>query len=130
MHAEDDPRVVEAVRLTLASEPVYTWAGAHASAQGLAEAVRRAHPDLLLLDLDLPGGDPFAALRDTQAQHPALKTLILSGLMDLALVERAVDAGANGYVSKLDTPCDLRDAVRRVLDGDFVFGPLVQASLR
>jgi DNA-binding NarL/FixJ family response regulator len=100
---------------------------AHAStADDLAGLVHRSRPDIVLLDIDMPGSDPFAALRDLREQHPDVRAIMLSAYVRDHYIDDAVDKGAWGYFSKSDTPDDLVAGIRRVADGHMAFGPSVR----
>jgi DNA-binding NarL/FixJ family response regulator len=92
----------------------------------VAEAVagiRGTAPDVVLLDVHLPGGGGRAVLETLRAELPDVKWLALSVSDAAEDVIAVIRAGARGYVTKTISGPDLRDAVRRVADGDVVFSP-------
>ena len=89
-----------------------------------AEAVRRVpatRPDVVLLDLQLPGLDGVAATREILAASPATRVLVLSASGEQADVLEAVKAGAAGYLVKSASREELLDALRRTAAGEAVF---------
>ena len=82
-----------------------------------------AEPDVVLLDVHMPGGGGVEVLRQVLARHPAQRFLALSVSDAPEDVIAVVRAGARGYVTKTISGSDLVDAVRRVQDGDAVFSP-------
>ncbi len=89
----------------------------------LVEALRLAGtlaPDLVLLDVDMPGGDTFALLERLTDRHPAMRIVMLSGHMRHDYIERALDAGAAGYIVKDESPASIIDLVRRAIGGEVV----------
>ena len=78
-----------------------------------------AYPDadLLLLDLDMPGAQGFGALMHLQGLQPQLPIVIVSGHEDPALMRRALDHGAMGFIPKSADVHTLDDALHQVLDG-------------
>nr|WP_272477482.1 response regulator transcription factor [Baekduia alba] len=86
------------------------------------EIVARA-PDVVLLDVHLPGGGGVEILRRLALEAPAAKCLALSVSDDPEDVIAVIRAGARGYVTKTISPVELADAVRRVQDDDAVFSP-------
>jgi DNA-binding NarL/FixJ family response regulator len=86
------------------------------------EIVARA-PDVVLLDVHLPGGGGVEILRRLATEAPAAKCLALSVSDDPEDVIAVIRAGARGYVTKTISPADLADAIHRVQDGDAVFSP-------
>lgn len=122
---DDNPLVADAIatRLTLAGG--FRWVGHLVSAEGVAQAVAMQRPDVILMDLDMPGTDPFDVIRSLAATHPEARVLILSGHVRSELIDRAIEAGAWGYVSKSDGVDTLVSAIQRVAAGEFVLGPEV-----
>jgi DNA-binding NarL/FixJ family response regulator len=95
-------------------------------AADVAEAVvgiRATEPDVVLLDVHLPGGGGRAVLETLRAELPAVRWLALSVSDAAEDVIAVIRAGARGYVTKTISGPELLDAVRRVADGDVVFSP-------
>jgi DNA-binding NarL/FixJ family response regulator len=88
----------------------------------VAEIVARA-PDVVLLDVHLPGGGGVEILRRLATEAPDAKCLALSVSDDPEDVIAVIRAGARGYVTKTISPPELADAIRRVQDDDAVFSP-------
>ncbi len=90
------------------------------------QAVRRAKaaaPDVLVLDLNLPGKPGVQVCKEAVAADPSVRVLVLSASGEHADVLEAVKSGATGYLLKSASTEELRDAVRRTADGDPVFTP-------
>ena len=83
-------------------------------------AMADAHPDadLLLLDLNMPGAQGFSALVHLRGLHPQLPVVMVSAREEPAVVRRALDHGAMGFIPKSSNAEALGAALRRVLDGD------------
>jgi DNA-binding NarL/FixJ family response regulator len=88
----------------------------------VAEIVARA-PDVVLLDVHLPGGGGVEILRRLATAAPSAKCLALSVSDDPEDVIAVIRAGARGYVTKTISAPELADAIRRVQDDDAVFSP-------
>jgi DNA-binding NarL/FixJ family response regulator len=86
------------------------------------EIVARA-PDVVLLDVHLPGGGGVEILRRLSTEAPEAKCLALSVSDDPEDVIAIIRAGARGYVTKTISPVELVEAIRRVQEGDAVFSP-------
>ena len=80
-------------------------------------------PDVVLLDVHLPGGGGQAVVTATKAAHPQVRFLALSASDAPEDVIAVIRAGARGYVTKTISGAELVDAVRRVAAGDAVFSP-------
>ncbi|MEY2433641.1 MAG: hypothetical protein QOC92_3366 [Acidimicrobiaceae bacterium] len=86
-------------------------------------AIRDAHPDVVLVDVHLPGGGGKAIIESVLRTHPDTRFLALSVSDAAEDVIAVIRAGARGYVTKSIGPDELADAVRRVHEGDAVFSP-------
>ncbi|MCS7475976.1 response regulator transcription factor [Umezawaea endophytica] len=87
------------------------------------EAIRALVPDVVLLDVHLPGGGGRAILEAAVPAFPAVRFLALSVSDAARDVIAVIRAGARGYVTKAITGADLRAAIRQVHDGDAYFSP-------
>jgi DNA-binding NarL/FixJ family response regulator len=87
------------------------------------EGIRRTGPDVVLLDVHLPGGGGRAVLESVHQTHPEILFLALSVSDAADDVIGVIRAGARGYVTKSISPADLADAIRRIHSGDAVFSP-------
>jgi two-component system, cell cycle response regulator DivK len=113
---EDSPDNMKLFRtlLTLKGHEVAGLAGG----DGLLEAIERGSPDLILMDIQLPGKDGFALLREIRGSpFSAVRVIALTAHAMTGDRERALDAGFDGYITK---PIDVRnfpDQVQRALGG-------------
>src|SRR5205085_1414178 len=85
--------------------------------------IRQTRPDVVLLDVHLPGGGGRSVLENLHGELPGTRWLALSVSDAAEDVIAVIRAGARGYVTKTISGPDLLDAVRRVADGDVVFSP-------
>jgi DNA-binding NarL/FixJ family response regulator len=86
-------------------------------------AIRAILPEVVLLDVHLPGGGGQAVVTALKAEHPEVRFLALSASDAPEDVIAVIRAGARGYVTKTISGADLVDAVHRVAAGDAVFSP-------
>ncbi len=113
----DDHAVVRSgLRRLLAALPGVQISEA-AEGRGALAAVRAEQPDLVLLDLNLPGLGGLELLRRVLLEHPAARVVVLSMHAEALYAARALQAGAAGYLSKNASPEELLEAVRRVAAG-------------
>jgi DNA-binding NarL/FixJ family response regulator len=87
------------------------------------DAIRSLEPEVVLIDVHMPGGGGRAVIDAVRRTHPNQKFLALSVSDAAEDVIGIIRAGARGYVTKTIAPGDLAGAVRRVFDGDAVFSP-------
>ena len=85
------------------------------------EVIGRLLPDVVLLDVHLPGGGGQAVITAVKKEHPEVRFLALSASDAPEDVIGVIRAGARGYVTKTISTADLADAIQRVADGDAVF---------
>ncbi|HEY0183250.1 MAG TPA: response regulator transcription factor [Rhodopila sp.] len=113
----DDHAVVRAgLRRLLMTLPQLEIFEAATGREALA-AMRSHVPELIVLDLNLPGLGGLELLQRLMAESPGARVLILSMHAELLYAKRALRAGAAGYLSKNASPDELLQAVRRVIDG-------------
>lgn len=80
------------------------------------------HPDVLLLDLNMPGVSGMAILPKIRESFPEVKVLVLTGRDENTYIMEALRAGANGYVLKTSSEHDLADSIREVMTGRLILG--------
>jgi NarL family two-component system response regulator LiaR len=119
---DDHGFVREGLRARLALEPDLEWVGSLESAQGLLPQVEATTPGVILLDIDMPGSDTFAAMEELRVRFPGVKVLMLSAHIRDTYIDAAVKAGAWGYMAKSDSTDSIIDGIRKVARGEFAFG--------
>jgi DNA-binding NarL/FixJ family response regulator len=97
--------------------------GDAATVEDAAREILAAEPDVVLLDVQMPGGGGVEVIRRVAERRPAQRFLALSVSDAPDDVIAIIRAGARGYVTKTISGAELADAVRRVADGDAVFSP-------
>jgi two-component system, NarL family, invasion response regulator UvrY len=126
----DDHAVVRAgYRRLLESDPHVTVVGEATNSIEALHVDRELRPDVVVLDIALPGVSGMETLRRILAKRPAAQVLIFSMYDDAIYATRALSAGALGYVSKASAPELLVDAVRAVAKGRQYLSPDVCQSM-
>ena len=126
----DDHAVVRAgYRRFLEQEPGYSVIGEAASGEEAYALLQRISPDIVLLDLSMPGLGGLSSLRRFKLRWPLLPVLVFSMHDTVAFATHALRAGANGYVTKGSDPQLMVDAVRSVLGGGVALSPDVRQRL-
>jgi DNA-binding NarL/FixJ family response regulator len=87
------------------------------------EEIQTTNPDVVLVDVHMPGGGGLAVVKAVHETHPEMRFLALSVSDAAEDVIAMIRAGARGYVTKSIQPDELAAAIRRVNDGDAVFSP-------
>ncbi len=114
----DDHRLMlEAIRVQLEREDDISVVGCVDSGETVVALVGQTGPDVVLLDVRMPGMDGLTVLEQLQARYPSIAVVMLSGIEDPALVRAALERGAAAFVLKGIDPHDLAGAVRQVMRG-------------
>ena len=96
--------------------------------QAALDAVATHAPDILLLDISLPGLNGFAVIEKLNGMKAGVKTIFVTAHGDKAYVQRAFEVGAAGYVLKGKVWTDLPAAIREVFGGGSYRSPLLQGG--
>jgi len=126
LSVEDHAFVAESLKTRLEMEPDFEVVGMLGSADTLVSEAKRLRPDVILLDIEMPGQDPFEAIDDLKRRGLDSKVVMLSAHVRDHFINMAVDAGAWGYFYKGDDPGDIVAGIRRVMAGKFACGPKIQ----
>lgn len=122
---DDHPALAEGVRARLALEPDLEYVGGLTSADDLIGQAREQRPDVVLLDIAMPGTDPFAATADLQRHFPDVRVVFLTAKVRDHYMDAAFRAGAWGYLYKGDDLDEIVAAIKRVARGEYVLSPAV-----
>lgn len=123
---DDNKLLIEALRSRISTQPDLAWAGASHVAAFLSAILRDAKPDVVLMDIDMPGVDTFVAVESLAREAPSVRAVMFSGYVLPHFITRAIDCGAWGYLSKNDDVANLISAIRRVGQGEIAFSPDVE----
>ena len=126
---DDHPVVREGLVAVLADQADLDVVGAAGSAEDALELVQRLRPDVVLLDLELPGLDGVAAIPRLLAAAPATQVLVLTAYDGDERVVGATRAGARGYLLKGAPIDEIARAIRLVHGGESYLAPRVAARL-
>jgi len=113
---DDHPIVRQGLALLINRESDLTVCGEAEDAQTAVQAVATAKPDILVVDISLNGPDGLDLLKDIRMRYPDLPVLILSMHDESIYAERALRAGAQGYIMKQEATEKVMVALRRILE--------------
>ncbi len=126
----DDHAIVrEGQRALVETEPGMTLVGEATNGEEAIELARILNPDVIFMDLFMPGVDGIEATEAIKAENPQARILVLTSFAEDEKVFRAVKAGASGYLLKDATPDEILTAVRQVYRGEPAMNPTIANKL-
>lgn len=129
MVVDDHAVVREGIRHVLGDAERFTVVAEASSASEAIGRIGSAAPDVVILDVSMPGGSGLGAVAELLERAPRAKVLMLSVHDDTEYVIESVHAGAHGYLRKDSTPADLRTAIAAVHEGRRYYSPHVAGVL-
>jgi two-component system, NarL family, response regulator NreC len=127
--ADDHEVVRNGLRMLLDSESGFEVVAEASDAEGARRYVRGHHPDVLVLDLNMPGGSSIEAIPAIRAENPETQIVVLTMQREPAFAREALSAGALGYVLKEAAHAELVEAVRRAAAGQSYLNPMLGARM-
>lgn len=128
--ADDHKIVREGTRQLLEQSDDLTVVAETASGDEAVRLCADLRPDIVVMDVHMPGMNGIDATRIIRAQFPFIRVLILSAYDDDRYVFPLLEAGAGGYLLKTTTGAELADAIRTVFKGETVLDPLITSKVR
>lgn len=119
---DDHAFLVDGLRARFALEPDIECIGRLDRADLLLAEARKLRPDIVLLDIEMPGADPFEATDELRRHCPGSRVVILSAYVRDHYIQSAFKSGAWGYFSKSEDPDAIVAGIRRVAAGEVAFG--------
>jgi DNA-binding NarL/FixJ family response regulator len=103
--------------------------GAFADSNDLDFKIRRTNPDVVLMDIEMPGMDGIAATRQVMRQWPEMRIMIQTVFEDDDKIFDAICAGASGYILKSTSPSRLVEAIQEVYNGGSPMSPYIASRV-
>jgi two-component system response regulator DevR len=120
---DDHEMVREGLKAMLAKEHDFEIVGDAANAEQAYELIARLHPDVILLDIRLPGVSGIEVCRTVTERYPETAVIILTTFTDETLVAQCIQAGARGFIVKDIERFDLKRSIRAVARGEAAIDP-------
>jgi two-component system response regulator NreC len=127
--ADDHAVVRRGLRRVLEAEPGLEVVAEAGNLDDARRYVRGHHPDVLVLDLNMPGGSSLEHIPDVRAESPGTQIVVLTMQSEPSFARRALGAGALGYVLKEAAEEELVEAIRRAAVGDSYLNPRLGARV-
>lgn len=126
---DDHPLVREGLATLIRTAPDLSVAGEVGNAAETLQLLEAETPDLILLDLGLPGASGIELLKDLRVRYPRVRVLVLSMHEESVYAERVLRAGAQGYIMKHEPGERIIDAIRCVLRGELYVSPNIATHM-
>jgi DNA-binding NarL/FixJ family response regulator len=126
---EDHPVLRDGLKQLINIQPDLECVGGADNTSDAKSLAEKYKPDLMILDLRLKAGDGLDFVKTLRVEYPEVKMLVLSQFDELLFAERALRAGASGYIMKENATDEVLRAVRKVLAGELYFSERVAAAV-
>ena len=125
MIVEDDPLLLENLKLLLSGESGITVVGAFSSAEDALQALEKAAPEIMLADLGLPGMSGIDLIKKAKEEIPGVEIIAHTVFEDRENVFSAIKAGASGYILKGSSPREIVEAIHELHKGGAPMSPKI-----
>jgi len=126
---EDNIHLRETLALVLNNSTGFTCIGSFPDANNVLKDVERCEPDVILMDIDMPGRNGIEAVKLLKEKFPVVLILMQTVFDQNDKIFDAILAGANGYILKSTTPAELLDCIRDLLNGGAPMSKTVAAKV-
>ena len=120
---DDHPMMRAGLSAQISDEPDLEVCGQAEDVNDALVAIKSTSPDLAIIDIALKESNGIDLIKDIKSRFPSVKMLVLSAYQELLYAERALRAGAMGYLNKQETGTKIFEAIRTVLAGDRYLSP-------
>lgn len=127
--ADDHKIFRQGLRYALADDHKLKIIGEAEDGMKLLELIETQKPDVVLLDLKMPGFDGIETTKKVRSTYPDIKILILTTYDDEHFILHLLELGANGYLLKNAEPDEIKKAIHCVFDNDYYFNDLVSKTM-
>jgi DNA-binding NarL/FixJ family response regulator len=120
---DDHPMVRLGLSMNISADPDFEVCGEAGSESEALELLRKISPDLMIVDVSLKEGNGIELIKQIRGRYPRLPILVVSGFKESLYGERALRAGASGYLNKQESQAKLIEALRIILKGGRYVSP-------
>jgi DNA-binding NarL/FixJ family response regulator len=128
--ADDHPLIISGMRRTIEHAEDIDVVGEARTGPQLFDLVERRSPDVVLMDLQMPGTNGFDLIEQIRDSYPDVKVVILSASDERSVIDAALHAGAKAYVIKSAMPSDIAAVLRQVASGAVFLAPPTRPESR
>lgn len=122
---DDNKKVRDALKIIISGTDGYEWGGSFPDCSKAIENVQSVKPDVVLMDIEMPGKSGILAVKEIRNQFPDKRILMLTNFDDDDKIFSAICFGASGYLLKNTSPAKIMDAIKEVHEGGAPMTPVV-----
>ena len=122
---DDNKKVLDSLSVLVDGSSGFILAGAYADCQNLEHKIKTSKPDVILMDIQMPGIDGISAVKELKKFAPGINVLMQTAFEDEDKIFDAICAGASGYILKNTTPSRIMECVMEVYQGGSPMSPSV-----
>lgn len=122
---EDNARLRESLLLLLGNDDAYSITGSFANCNNVLDDMEQTAPDLIIMDIDMPGINGIEGVKTIKQQFPDIKIVMHTVFEDDNRIFDSICAGADGYLLKNTSPSKLLDSLQEVMHGAVPMSPFV-----
>jgi DNA-binding NarL/FixJ family response regulator len=126
---EDHPVTRQGLKSLIDAERDLVVCGEADSFDAALEGIQKSLPDVALVDVTLPRLSGLELLKEIKSRHPAVPVLMMSMHDETLFAERALRAGAGGYIMKLETPATILAGIRRLIAGELCLSEKMRGKM-
>lgn len=126
---DDNAILCAALERWMSRDPGIAWVACQTDWRKAEAEAHDRSPDIVLLDIDMPGANGLDLIAPLVAACPSCKVVMLSGMVSRSLVERAIDEGAAGYLVKDQDSRNIVELIHRAAEGEVVLCATAEAAL-
>lgn len=126
---EDNKNFRASLYQLIHGSPGFTCVGAHENCSHLLEDIEKAKPDVVLMDIQMPGINGIEAVKQLRVKKPNLKILMQTVFEDEDKIFQSIYAGASGYILKNTSPVRVLDFIKETYEGGAPMSPTVAAKV-
>ncbi len=122
---EDNKHLRESLQILIGGTPGYACIGAYPDCRDMLSQLKRDTPDVVLMDIEMPGMNGIEAVKKIKENYPSVQVLMQTMFDDDAYVFNAICSGASGYILKTTTPSGYIEAIQNVYAGGSPMTPTI-----